>query len=110
MRPSLLFLYENPIVPSDSRSCFDQLKNTLGVHFRTTGIFFLNTKADVDTILDDNDDADDVDITPGENADADVDIAPGDNDDDDVNTIPDENDDADAKHLRELLEKTRSNR
>ncbi|CAF2011043.1 unnamed protein product [Rotaria magnacalcarata] len=110
MRPSLLFLYENPIVPSDSRSCFDQLKNTLGVHFRTTGIFFLNTKADVDTILDDNDDADDVDITPGENADADVDITPGDNDDDDVNTIPDENDDADAKHLRELLEKTRSNR
>ncbi|CAF3545594.1 unnamed protein product [Rotaria socialis] len=58
MRPSLLFLYDNATVSGDSRSCFDQLKNTLGLHFQTTGIFFLNTKADVDTIPGENDDAD----------------------------------------------------
>ncbi|CAF3410017.1 unnamed protein product [Rotaria socialis] len=97
MRPSLLFLYDNATVSGDSRSCFDQLKNTLGLHFQASGIFFLNTKADVDTILDDN-------------ADADEDITPGENDDAEVDTIPGENDDADAKSLCKLLEKIRSDR
>ncbi|CAF1339963.1 unnamed protein product, partial [Rotaria sp. Silwood1] len=48
--PSLLFLYDNATVSEDSRKCFDALRLSLE-KIGDVGIFFLNTKADVSTIL-----------------------------------------------------------
>ncbi|UJR24385.1 hypothetical protein I4U23_005762 [Adineta vaga] len=45
MRPCLLFLYDNPTVSDDTRKCFDQLKLTLGRHFR--GIVSFTAKYDL---------------------------------------------------------------
>ncbi|CAF3876527.1 unnamed protein product [Didymodactylos carnosus] len=63
MRPSLLFLYDNPTVSDDTRKCFEQFKLTLSHHFRGTGIFFLNTKADVTTIRNDHEEDDEDETT-----------------------------------------------
>ena len=49
-RPSLLFLYDNPSFADDTLSCFRALKASLR-HLEATGVFFLNTKADISTIL-----------------------------------------------------------
>ena len=50
VRPSLLFLYDNPSFADDTLSCFRALKASLR-HLEGTGVFFLNTKADISTIL-----------------------------------------------------------
>ncbi|CAF0811948.1 unnamed protein product [Adineta ricciae] len=50
VRPSLLFLYDNPSFADDTLNCFRTLKNAL-CHLEDTGVFFLNTKADASTIL-----------------------------------------------------------
>ena len=57
--PSLVYLYDNPVVSDDSRKCFEQLRLALSHNFRSIGIFFLNTKADVLTIRKDAEDEDD---------------------------------------------------
>jgi ABC-type multidrug transport system fused ATPase/permease subunit len=56
IRPSLVYLYDNPAVSDDSRKSFEQLKLVLHHHFHDTSIFFLNTKADILTIRNDNED------------------------------------------------------
>ncbi|CAF4119822.1 unnamed protein product [Rotaria sp. Silwood2] len=67
VRPSLVYLYDNPVVSDDSRKCFEQLQLALRHHFRGTAIFFLNTKADVLTIRKDADDDDDDDDDENDN-------------------------------------------
>lgn len=56
IRPSLVYLYDNPVVTDDSRKCFEQLKLALHHHFHDPAIFYLNTKADVLTIRKDAED------------------------------------------------------
>ena len=56
--PSLVYLYDNPVVSDDSKTCFEQLRLALGHNLRSIGIFFLNTKADVLTIRKDAEDDD----------------------------------------------------
>jgi len=50
IRPTLLFLYENPGVSETDENCFVSLKQALGT-LENIAIFFLNTKADVISIL-----------------------------------------------------------
>ena len=56
IRPSLIYLYDNPTVSDDSRKSFEQLQLALRCHCQGTAVFFLNTKADVLTIRNDTDD------------------------------------------------------
>ncbi|CAM4926757.1 unnamed protein product [Rotaria socialis] len=49
-RPSLIFLYDNETVSGDSKKCFDALKLSIQ-EIAAVGIFFLNTKADISTVL-----------------------------------------------------------
>lgn len=50
IRPTLLFLYENPGVSETDKDCFLSLKKALG-SLENIPVFFLNTKADVTNIL-----------------------------------------------------------
>ena len=50
IRPTLMFLYENPGVSETDQICFLSLKQAIG-SLEGTPIFFLNTKADAFTIL-----------------------------------------------------------
>ena len=64
VRPTLVFLYDNPTGSDDSRKCYNELKIALRSEQLGADIFFLNTKADVAIIRRDasnNDDDDDED-------------------------------------------------
>ncbi|CAF3332618.1 unnamed protein product [Rotaria socialis] len=49
--PTVVFMYENPSVISDTKDCFLALKEALGKQLDDTRIFFLNTKVDIGTII-----------------------------------------------------------
>lgn len=50
IKPTLMFLYDNPGVSETDKNCFLSLKQAIG-SLEDTPIFFLNTKADAFTIL-----------------------------------------------------------
>jgi hypothetical protein len=50
IQPTLLFLYVNPAISETDKLCFLSFKQALGT-LENTPIFFLNTKADIITIL-----------------------------------------------------------
>lgn len=54
IRPTILFMYENPSIDRETDECFMTLKNTLG-DLNTSNIFFLNTHVDTASIFHDND-------------------------------------------------------
>lgn len=54
VKPTLVFMYDNAAVASDTRDCFLALKDAIG-QVTDTSIFFLNTKADIERILADAD-------------------------------------------------------
>jgi hypothetical protein len=54
VKPTLVFMYENAAITSDTRDCFFALKDAIG-QLTDANMFFLNTKVDIDRILDDAD-------------------------------------------------------
>ncbi|CAF1303565.1 unnamed protein product, partial [Didymodactylos carnosus] len=54
VKPTLVFMYDNAAVSSDSQDCFLAVKDALG-QLADTSMFFLNTKADITVILADAD-------------------------------------------------------
>lgn len=54
VKPTLVFMYDNAAVSSDTRDCFLAVKDAIG-QLADVSMFFLNTKADIDRILADAD-------------------------------------------------------
>lgn len=51
VRPTVVFMYENASVTVDTKDCYLALKDALGKQLTDISIFFLNTKVDIGTIL-----------------------------------------------------------
>ncbi|CAF1239523.1 unnamed protein product [Rotaria sordida] len=51
IRPTVVFMYENPSVPTVTKDCFLALKEALGKQLEDTNIFFLNTKVDIGSLI-----------------------------------------------------------
>ncbi|CAF3409173.1 unnamed protein product, partial [Rotaria sp. Silwood2] len=54
IRPTVVFMYENPSVPTVTKDCFLALKEVLGKQLEDTNIFFLNTKVDIGSLITDD--------------------------------------------------------
>ena len=54
IKPTLVFMYENASITSDTRDCFLAIKQAIGP-VSNLNIFFLNTKADIESIIADVD-------------------------------------------------------
>jgi len=54
IQPTMVFLYDDAAVPQDTKDCFLAMKDAIG-QLKKISMFFLNTKADIDRIVDDAD-------------------------------------------------------